>query len=113
MDTRTVSSKYQALLSQEVERWVPLLRERGAIFILVFGSFARGEVGLFGDVDLLVVMPSEQDFLERTAELYRLLASRVDLDLVAYTPEEFERMRDRPFVRRALRGGRILYEAAA
>ena len=43
----------------------------------------------------------------------RLLAPKVDLDLIAYTPEEFERMRERPFVAQVLREGRVLHETAA
>lgn len=73
---------------------------------------ASDRAGLFSDADLLVVIPTEKGFLDRTADLYQLLAPRVDLDLVVYTPEEFERLRGRPFVRRALREGRVLYAAA-
>jgi len=105
-------TRYLALLDEELPRWVELLRQRGATLVLLFGSHARGQAGLLGDVDLIVVMPSPQGILERTAELYRLLAARVDLDLIAYTPEEFERMRNHAFIQRALREGRVLYEAA-
>ena len=52
-------------------------------------------------------------FVERTAECCRLLAPKVDLDLIAYTPEGFEQMRERPFVAQVLREGRVLHETAA
>lgn len=106
-------ARYQELMADELGRWVPMLREQGAALIVLFGSLARDQTGLLGDVDLLVVLPSSLGFVERIAGLYRLLAPKVDLDLIAYTPEEFERMRDRPFVAQVLREGRVLHEAAA
>jgi predicted nucleotidyltransferase len=78
--------------------------------VILFGSYAAGRRDLFTDLDLLVVMSSEQDFVRRTAELYQQVAAGVDLDLLVYTPEEFERLRQRGFVRQALETGRVLHE---
>jgi len=78
--------------------------------LILFGSYAAGRRDLFTDLDMIVVMHSEQDFVHRTAELYQQLEAGVDLDLMVYTPEEFEQQRQRGFVRQALRTGRVLYE---
>jgi predicted nucleotidyltransferase len=78
--------------------------------VILFGSYAAGRRDLFTDLDLLVVMSSEQDFVRRTAELYQQVAAGVDLDLLVYTPEEFQRLRRRGFVRQALETGRVLHE---
>jgi len=78
--------------------------------VILFGSYAAGRRDLFTDLDLLVVMSSEQDFVRRTAELYQQVAAGVDLDLLVYTPEEFERLRQRGFVRQALETGRVVHE---
>ena len=78
--------------------------------VILFGSYAAGRRDLFTDLDLLVVMSSEQDFVRRTAELYQQVAAGVDLDLLVYTPEEFERLRRHGFVRQALETGRVLHE---
>jgi len=78
--------------------------------VILFGSYAAGRRDLFTDLDLLVVMDSEQDFVQRTAELYRQLQAGVDIDLLAYTPEEFERMRHRGFVWHAVSTGQVLYQ---
>jgi predicted nucleotidyltransferase len=78
--------------------------------VILFGSYAAGRRDLFTDLDLLVVMSSEQDFVHRTAELYRQMAAGVDLDLLVYTPEEFERLRQSGFVRQAVETGKVLYE---
>lgn len=78
--------------------------------VILFGSYAAGRRDLFTDLDLLVVMDSDQDFVQRTAELYGQLQVGVDMDLLAYTPEEFERQRQRGFVRHAEKTGQVLYE---
>lgn len=78
--------------------------------ISLFGSYARGRADLFTDLDVLVVMDTDEGIPERLGRLYSLLAVPVDMDPVCYTPEEFERMKQRPFLRRILREERILYE---
>jgi predicted nucleotidyltransferase len=77
--------------------------------VILFGSYADGRRDLFTDLDLLVVMDSDLDFVARIAALYQQLSVGVDLDLLAYTPEELERARSHALVRRALETGRVLY----
>ena len=78
--------------------------------VILFGSYASGRRDLFTDLDLLVVMDSEQPFLERTARLYRQMQAGVDLDLLVYTPQEFARLRQQGFVKHALATGQVIYE---
>ncbi len=78
--------------------------------VILFGSYAAGRRDLFTDLDLLVVMDTEQDFLERTADLYRQIQTDVDVDLLVYTPEEFENQQLSGFVRHALATGQVVYE---
>ncbi|RLC92318.1 MAG: nucleotidyltransferase domain-containing protein [Chloroflexi bacterium] len=101
----------QALLEHELERAVRILRKVGARLIVLFGSVARGEVAAWSDLDLIVVLDSDLPFVKRLGLLYEQIQPRVGLDLLAYTPQEFETIRERPFIRQALREGRVLYEA--
>ncbi len=78
--------------------------------VILFGSYAAGRRDLFTDLDLLVVMASDQGFVQRTTELYQKLGTDIDMDLLAYTPEEFERQRDHGLVRQALKTGKVVYE---
>jgi predicted nucleotidyltransferase len=78
--------------------------------VILFGSYASGRRDLFTDLDLLVVIDSEQSFVERTADLYRRVQAGVDLDLLAYTPQEFARLRESGFVKHALTTGQVIYE---
>lgn len=71
--------------------------------VSLFGSYARGRRDPFTDLDVLVIWDTDKPFLERLSFLHALFDVGVDLDVFCYTPEEFERMRDRPFLRGALR----------
>ena len=78
--------------------------------ISLFGSYARGRVDLFTDLDVLVIMDTEKSFIERAGEIYSLLCLPVDADILCYTPEEFRRMRDTPFIKKILEDEVVLYE---
>ncbi len=98
-------------LAGEAERITKLLAERGATLVVAFGSFARGDVGRWSDLDMIAVIESDLPFIERLGELYVELEPTVGLDLLAYTPAEFEYMRERSFVRHALAEGKVLHAA--
>jgi predicted nucleotidyltransferase len=115
MDLEQVLTKrrteYTAALARALEEVVAQLAHLPEVErVILFGSYAAGQRDLFTDLDLLVVMSSEQDFVHRTAELYRQVRADVDLDLLVYTPDEFEKLKQRGFVRQALRTGKVLYE---
>lgn len=118
-----------ALLEQERRRYVQALARvveaLPTVFaqipeverVWLFGSYLRGRRDLCTDLDLIVVMHSKHDVVTRTARLYHRLAAllplEVDIDLVAYTPEEFARERESGFLKWALAQGQMLYERAA
>ena len=70
----------------------------------------EGRADLFTDLDVLVIMDTDQPFIERQRELYELLGLPVDLDLFCYTADEFDKLRHRPFLWYALTSERVLYE---
>jgi predicted nucleotidyltransferase len=78
--------------------------------ISLFGSYARGKEDLFTDLDVLVIMRTDLDFVERLRFLYSKMAVPVDLDLLCYTPEEWENLKTRPFFRGALQAEKVVYE---
>jgi uncharacterized protein (DUF1697 family) len=54
---------------------------------------------------------TEKKFLERLEEFYNYLNPQVAVDILVYTPEEFEEMKkNNPFILTALKQGRIIYE---
>jgi len=100
---------YERLLRQELERIVNVLKAMGAEKIILFGSLAKGRENIFSDLDLIVVMDSELDFVGRHGQIYQQLCPKVDADILVYTPEEFARMQDAPFIQYALKEGIIIY----
>lgn len=95
----------------ELEEIVSQLRAMGARRIILFGSRARGRPRRGSDIDLLVIMDDGRTFKERMREIYARLETEADVDILAYSPEEFERIRNRSFFRRILAEGKVLYEA--
>ena len=96
-------------LQQELARLVKESVALGVQRIVLFGSLAREEAGLFSDLDLLIVWDTPLSFLERTVALYRALQPQVAVDLLVYTPAEMIRMKNRPFIRHVLEQGEVLY----
>ncbi len=99
-------------LHRELQRITEQLKSVGVQRIILFGSLAHGQVGLTTDIDLIVVYNTDKRFLDRLEELYAAAQPQMALDILAYTPEEFERLRqERPFIRDAVATGKVLYEA--
>ncbi|MDW8325958.1 MAG: nucleotidyltransferase domain-containing protein [Anaerolineales bacterium] len=108
----TKREAYRRALDRALDALVSQLSALPAVRrIILFGSYAQGRRDLFTDIDLLVVMDSEQDFVSRNAAIRRLIHTEVDVDLLVYTPQEFERQKQRGFVRCVAETGKVLYEA--
>lgn len=85
-----------------------LREEVGAQKVILFGSRARGDWLKESDYDFLVVADCFQDvpFSLRPAGLYRHWKGRPGIELLCYTPREFERKRRQiTIVREAVREG--------
>lgn len=114
MNKQTIAEKrthYQHTLSSSLQQIVQALHDLPQVErAILFGSYAAGSRDLFTDLDILIVMDSELDFVSRTAEMYRHLCCPVDVDLLVYTPQELERNQDRAFLRQILEKGTTIYE---
>jgi predicted nucleotidyltransferase len=81
--------------------------------IILFGSHAYGQPGADSDVDLLVVMETDERPAQRIARVSALLSPRpFPVDIVVRTPGELARdlRRTDPFMHEVVEKGRILYE---
>ena len=81
--------------------------------IILFGSHAYGQASPDSDVELLIVMESDERPAARATRVSRLLRPRpFPMDLLVRTPREIKRrleMEDQ-FIREILENGRVLYE---
>ena len=83
--------------------------------VVLFGSFARGDQNRASDADLVVIAATRLPFCERIG---RALAScyaaskRLPVEVLVYTPEEWDRMvaAGSSFAALVLREGRVLYD---
>ena len=110
-DELDLRAKRRRLLEAELGRIQPHLRRPGVRAAFLVGSFARGDVGLTSDLDIVIVQETRKRFLDRAEEWAAILQPRCAIDLFVYTPEEFADLRDRPFLRHALADGRSLLAA--
>jgi len=108
MELEKKKREYIGLLEKSVESIVRKLSGR-AEKIIVFGSYYRRR-DLFTDLDVIVVMKTNKPFLERLKEIYSTLSLPVDADILCYTPEEFERMKERGFFKKLMKEAVAIYE---
>lgn len=84
------------LLTRFAAEYLPRLRQLYApSLVLAFGSRARGDALADSDVDLLVVSDKfrHMSFLNRAFSVLTSLDLPFAVDLLCYTPEEFENKR--------------------
>ena len=81
--------------------------------IFLFGSYAKGEANDDSDIDLLIVKDTSEPKYKRSIEIQRLLiGSKLPVDIVVYTNDEFEKERliNYSFVNSAIQGAQLMYE---
>ena len=84
-------------------------REFSAKEIILFGSIARGDYGLYSDADILIILEKSEKkrYFDRIPELIGFFAeSPIHVDIFPYTLMEINRMKDSNlFINRALKEG--------
>jgi predicted nucleotidyltransferase len=87
-------------------------KANGALLALIFGSHARGTATRRSDVDVIFVEDTTDRFLDRLSRYMDPLADRLraPVEVLVYTPEEFENMKHRHLVKRAIAEGIVAYE---
>jgi predicted nucleotidyltransferase len=80
--------------------------------IILFGSYAYGTPTKESDVDLLVIMPSDEPMHKRIFRIKKLLRDfRVPKDVIVYTPQEVNDWKDvsNAFITSIIRNGKVIY----
>ena len=80
----------------ELEKWADaLVARRGDVVKLgYFGSYARGDWSVGSDLDLVIVLSNAQECFERRAADFDTTDLPVPVDLLVYTMNEWENMKD-------------------
>ncbi len=109
----SAAEQRRRLLQAELDRVVAFVTEQlRAERVVLFGSFAKGLVHPWSDLDVVVVAPTYAPFYERLDRVVRAVQPRVGLDLLVYTPEEWaELSASRTFLREeVLEKGHVVFE---
>jgi uncharacterized protein len=106
------NAKSKLELSQWLEEAVRALRAYDPEKIILFGSYARGDVDRYSDIDLAIIKRTNKRFVERLVEAASYLNLPLSVDIFVYTPEEFQAMIEEgnSFIERVQKEGRIVYE---
>ena len=82
--------------------------------IILFGSYAYGDPTPDSDVDLLVIMKTEESTKDRYLTVGRLLRPRqFPVDIIVKTPQEIKRAlkhKGNFFIQEIVTNGKVLYE---
>lgn len=103
-------------LEQRLQDIVQRLAPMRPVKITLFGSAARGTADEYSDIDLVVIAEgATRRFLDRIADAYDLIDPRFALDILIYTPQEYEAMleAENPLIQRVQEEGRVIYERSA
>mgnify|MGYP000335994932 FL=1 len=60
--------------------------------VILHGSMAKGQQGVWSDVDIIVVAEFEESFLDRISTLIELIEGEAPIEPLGYTPQEFMNM---------------------
>jgi predicted nucleotidyltransferase len=100
----------EALLAEITQRIVSAFQPEK---IVLFGSYASGTANLDSDLDLLVVMESQDSMARRIMRVAEVAeVPFLPMDVLVFTPAEVQErvaLRD-PFMVDVMAGGRILYQ---
>ncbi len=99
---------------QKIDEYVREVRRKlHPSLVILFGSFASGDINEGSDVDILVVADFKEEFLDRIGLLMDLNRFRIPIEPVGYTPKEFEKMKRKGnlFVTEVLEKGKILFKS--
>jgi len=80
--------------------------------IILFGSYAYGTPTKESDVDLLVIMPSNEPMHSRVTRIRKLVRDiPIPKDIIVYTPQEVEKWKDASvaFITSIIRKGKVIY----
>ena len=102
------------ILNDELKRIVEsIIREYSPQKIILFGSLATNNIHQWSDIDLVVIKDTDKRFLDRIEEILLMTFPKVGMNLVVYTPQEFEKMLEEKryfLIEEVLKKGKVLYE---
>ena len=93
-----------------------IVRDFSPKMIVLFGSVARGTADGDSDMDLMVVMDTDEKHTRRSSDVQMALWRRkivLDADIIVVTPEEYEENKgnEHSFIHEIVSTGKVVFEA--
>lgn len=100
-------------LNNELTRMVGVIIEKySPEKIILFGSTASGNINEWSDLDLVVIKDTGKSFYERLEEIVEIAKPNIGADIIVYTPDEAEQMKDDFFFKEEIiNKGKVLFSA--
>lgn len=97
-------------MDPKVEAIVNQLKQYNPDKIILFGSYAHGHPHEDSDVDLAVIKKTSDSFHERNVKARLLVRTTTPVDILVFTPEEFEaRRKTSLFIKEIAEKGKVVY----
>jgi len=105
MNLKLKSKPVQRIINKIIRRYRPKR-------IIVFGSFARGDIHQGSDLDLVIIKNTKERFLKRMDRVLDLCAGEIAVEPLIYTEAEFEKMlkEGNDFLDTVISEGKVVYE---
>jgi predicted nucleotidyltransferase len=80
--------------------------------IIIFGSYARGDVHQGSDLDLVIIKNTKEKFLRRMDRVLNLCDGEIAVEPLIYTETEFKKMLEQgnDFLETVSKEGKVVYE---
>ena len=112
MKLYTLKERKSALKSEYKRILDIIAREYKPEKVVLFGSFAEGEIHEWSDIDMLIIKETPLRSIERSVELSRLVEPKVGIDFFIYTPDEYKTLLSEKysFLVNITKRGKVVYE---
>jgi len=99
-------------MDSRIKKILRSLRKYHPEKVILFGSHAKMSYDRYSDIDLIIIKKTRKRFLDRIKEVLLIIQPHYPVDILVYTPEEFQRMisQRNPFLEYVIKEGKVIYE---
>lgn len=102
----------KAIYKKEIKKIIQQIKEKyNPEKIILFGSFAYGQIEEDSDVDLVVIKKTKERFVQRLMKVAGMIKSSLGTDILVYTPQEWrEALKEEDyFIKEIAQKGKVVY----
>jgi predicted nucleotidyltransferase len=99
-------------IDQIKQQLLPFFKNSSTQKVYLFGSFAKGTQTRKSDLDLMIIADTKKRFFKRYEDYERIIKilDGYSVDMLIYTPAELSNIDHRPFIKKILAEGQVIYE---